>query len=307
MTYSIVARDPGTGEFGVAVQSHYFSVGPVVPWAQPGVGAVATQSMVNVSLGPRGLALMAAGQSAPDALALLLAGDEGRESRQVAFIDATGKVAVHTGAKCIVHAGHVVGDAVSCQANIMATPKIWGAMLDAYEAARERSETMAQRLLAALDAAEALGGDVRGRQSAALLVVPGEGEPWEREVELRVEDHPDPLVELRRLLKVHEAYALGSRADDELVAGNPAEAGRLFNAALALAPGNHELKLWSGISLVHAGESAEGVALVREAILEQPGWAWLLPRLSDDQVPGVGAVCAELGLRIAEDPGALSG
>jgi uncharacterized Ntn-hydrolase superfamily protein len=296
MTYSIIARDPGTGEFGVAVQSHYFSVGPAVPWAQPGVGAVATQSMVNVSLGPRGLELMAAGTSATDALAQLLAEDEGRESRQVAFIDARGEVAVHTGAKCIVHAGHVSGDAVACQANIMATPEIWGAMLSAYEAARAREETMARRLLAALDAAEALGGDVRGRQSAALLVVPGAGDAWEREVELRVEDHPEPLHELRRLVEVHEAYVLATQADDELVAGHAAEAGRLFNAALALAPDSHELKLWGGVSLVHSGQRERGIALVKEAIAEQPGWAGLLPQLNAEQVPGVDVVCAELGL-----------
>jgi uncharacterized Ntn-hydrolase superfamily protein len=296
VTYSIVARDPSSGEFGVAVQSHYFSVGPVVPWARPGVGAVATQAMVDVTYGPKGLEQMAAGVAAPEALAALLAEDEGRESRQVAFVDARGGVAAHTGSRCMVHAGHVTGDGVSCQANIMASPEIWGAMLSAYETARAASESMARRLLAAMDAAEALGGDVRGRQSAAILVVPGSGEPWDREVELRVEDHPEPLVEMRRLLGIHEAYTLAAQADDELVAGHEAEAGRRFTEALAKLPDSHELKLWAGVSLVHAGQRERGAALVAEAVAEQPGWAWLLPQLSDEQIPGVTAVCAELGL-----------
>jgi uncharacterized Ntn-hydrolase superfamily protein len=296
VTYSIVARDPDSGEFGVAVQSHYFSVGPAVPWAQPGVGAVATQAMVDISYGPKGLALMAAGTNASEALARLLAEDPGRESRQVAFVDARGGVAAHTGAKCIVHAGHITSQVVSCQANIMAAPEVWPAMLDAYEASRGREETMAWRLLAAMDAAEALGGDVRGRQSAAILVVPGEGEPWAREVDLRVEDHPDPLIEMRRLLVMQEAYAIASRGDDALVAGHQTEAGELFNAALTMLPDSHELKFWAGVSLAHAGQTERGAALVQEAIGAQSGWAWLLPQLSDEQIPGVSAVRAELGL-----------
>ncbi|HET9074190.1 MAG TPA: DUF1028 domain-containing protein [Solirubrobacteraceae bacterium] len=300
MTYSIVARDPSSGELGVAVQSHYFSVGPVVPWARPGVGAVATQSMVNITFGPRGLDLMAAGKSPQAALDELLAEDEGRDSRQVALIDAKGRVAVHTGARCIVHAGHVVGDAVSCQANIMVTPEIWGAMLEAYEAARGQGATMARRLLAAMDAAEALGGDARGRQSAALLVVPAEGEAWQKVVELRVEDHPDPLLEMARLLSIQEAYALASQADDELVEGRHEAAGQLFQAALTLLPDSHELKFWSGASLAHAGDLEAGTRLVREAIEAQPGWRWLLPQLSDEQVPGVEALARKLGLTAPE-------
>jgi uncharacterized Ntn-hydrolase superfamily protein len=296
VTYSIVARDPSSGELGVAVQSHYFSVGPVVPWARPGVGAVATQSMVNVTFGPRGLDLMAAGASPQEALDALLADDEGRENRQVALVDAQGRVAAHTGSRCIVHAGHVSAEGVSCQANIMVTDAIWGAMLEAYEAARAAGETMARRLLDALWAAENLGGDARGRQSAALLVVPAAGEPWQQVVELRVEDHPDPLVEMRRLLEIQEAYALASLADDELVAGRHEEAGRLFQESLAMLPDSHELKFWAGASLAHAGDLEAGARLVQEAMDAQPGWRWLLPRLSDEQVPGAAALAARLGI-----------
>ncbi|WP_249010332.1 DUF1028 domain-containing protein [Conexibacter sp. DBS9H8] len=296
MTYSIVARDPDTGEFGVAVQSHYFSVGPVVPWARPGVGAVATQAMAELSFGPRGLDLMATGVGAPTALAALLVSDEGSASRQVALVDATGEVAAHTGENCIVHAGHAIGAGVSCQANIMVSDAIWGAMLEAYEHARSEQASMARRLLAALNAAEALGGDARGRQSAALLVVPASGEPWEREVDLRVEDDPEPLQELERLLVISEAYRFASRADDQLVGGDTEAAGALFEAALERLPDSHELKFWAGLSLAHAGDVSAGAALVKEAIAVQSGWSWLLPRLTEQQAPGATAVSAHLGL-----------
>jgi uncharacterized Ntn-hydrolase superfamily protein len=296
VTYSIVARDPRTGEFGVAVQSHYFSVGPVVPWARPGVGAVATQAMVNINYGPQGLDLMAQGRSAQEALDQLLAEDEGRENRQVAMVDAHGRVAAHTGTKCIVHAGHVAAGDVSCQANIMVSDQIWEAMLGAYESAFADGRSMARRLLAAMAAAEELGGDARGRQSAALLVVPAEGEAWRTTVELRVEDHPDPLIEMARLLGIQEAYALASEADEKLVSGEEAAAGEMFQEALARLPDSHELKFWAGVSLAHAGDLERGVGLVQEAIDAQPGWAWLLPQLTEEQVPGAAAIVARLGL-----------
>ncbi len=296
MTYSIIARDPSTGELGVAVQSHYFSVGPVVPWAQPGVGAVATQASVNISYGPRGLELMADGQSPQEALEQLLSEDAGRENRQVALVDSMGRVAAHTGSKCIVNAGHETGDGVSCQANIMATPRIWGAMHAAYEAALAGAEPMSRRLLAALDAAEALGGDVRGRQSVAILVVPAEGYAWQTTVELRVEDHPEPLTEMARLLDIRDAYALATVADEELATGSREAAGAMFEAALGRLPDSHELKFWAGASIAQAGDLERGAALVQEAIDAQPGWRWLLPQLSDEQVPGASAICAKLGL-----------
>jgi uncharacterized Ntn-hydrolase superfamily protein len=158
MTYSIVAHDPDSGQLGVAVQSHWFSVGPIVPWAAPGIGAVATQANVEVSYGPRALELLDAGTSASDTLARLLAEDPAAASRQVAVMDARGQAAAHTGAECIPFAGHVVGQGVSCQANIMVSDQVWPAMLRAFEAA---PGALAERLLAALDAAQAAGGDAR--------------------------------------------------------------------------------------------------------------------------------------------------
>ena len=205
MTYSIVARDKQTGELGVAVQSHYFQVGPTVPWALAGVGAVATQSMVNVSFGPLGIDYMRAGYAAEQALKALLAGDSEPQSRQVSLVDAQGNVATHTGSKCIPAAGHRIGDGFSCQANLMEKDTVWDAMFEAYG---QSKEPLAERLLAALDAAEAEGGDIRGKQSAAMLVVSGKptGRSWEdRVIDLRVEDAPDPLLELRRLLRVKRA------------------------------------------------------------------------------------------------------
>ncbi len=191
MTYSIVARDPQTGELGVAVQSHWFGVGPLVPWARPGVGAAATQANVRVAYGPEALELLASGVGAEEALARLTAADPGAAGRQLAIVDAHGGVAAHTGSACMDFAGHVTGDQVSCQANIMANATVWSRMLETFSTA---AGPLASRLLAALDAAEAAGGDIRGRQSAALLVVPAAGEWWETNVSLRVEDHPEPLV-----------------------------------------------------------------------------------------------------------------
>ena len=210
-TYSIVARDAQTGELGVAVQSHWFSVGSVVSWAQSGVGAVATQSIAEIAHGPGALERLAAGGGAQAALAELLAADEQARFRQVAVIDARGEVAVHTGESCIPFAGHEVGEDFSCQANMMASETVWPAMARAF---REAEGDLAERMVAALDAAETEGGDVRGRQSAALVVVGAEGEPWRKRFELRVEDHPDPLVELRRVLGVARAYELASEGDE---------------------------------------------------------------------------------------------
>ena len=200
MTYSIVARDPQTGDLGVAVQSHWFSVGSGVTWAESGVGAIATQSFAEPAYGPRGLALLRLGVDPVTALAALTGADADQGRRQVAFVDAGGRVAVHTGDQCIEAAGHVTAGGVSCQANMMRGPEVWPAMLDAYQAS---DGDLADRLMAALDAAEAAGGDIRGRQSAAMLIVKatGSGQPWQdRIVDLRVDDAPDPLGELRRLL-----------------------------------------------------------------------------------------------------------
>ena len=268
MTYSIVARDPETGELGVAVQSCYYQVGPVVPWGQAGVGAVATQSMVNIAFGPAGVELMRLGSSARQALDAVLAGDPQRESRQCAMVDAAGGVAVHTGPNCIAEAGHQAGDGFSVQANLMERDTVWGAMAAAYEAA---GGPLAERLLAALDAAEAEGGDVRGRQSAAMLVLGGRptGHAWEdRLIDLRVEDHPDPLAELRRLLRFRRAYQAAAEGG-----------GAAHRRALEIAPEIPQLRFFAGLALAGEGEWEEAMALFRSAIEAEPRWELVLPRL----------------------------
>ncbi|HEX4010358.1 MAG TPA: DUF1028 domain-containing protein [Solirubrobacteraceae bacterium] len=292
MTYSIVARDPVTGELGVAVQSHWFGVGPIVPWARPGVGAVATQANVEVAYGPRGLDLLAAGASAPEALQELVARDPHRASRQVAIVDAHGTVAARTGEGCMAFAGDVQGEGVSCQANIMARATVWPAMLDAYAAA---TGDLADRLLAALDAAEAQGGDLRGRQSAAILVVPASGDSWDTVVSLRVEDDPDPLAELARLFALHGAYRLAGRADECVAAGRHDEAAPLYVAAAEQAPDADELRFWAGLGAAHGGDMDGAVAHLRAAVACNPGWLELLGRLSAQDAPAARALRERLG------------
>ena len=280
MTYSLVARDPETGDLGVAVQSHFFSVGSVVSWAEPGVGAVATQSFVDVAYGPRGLDLMRNGRSAAGALGELVDRDEGEAARQVAMIDAAGRVAVHTGQSCIAEAGHQVGVQMSAQANMMRRETVPRAMVEAYAAAE--GERLAWRLLAALDAAEAEGGDVRGRQSAALVVVGGKRSdtPWrERRVELRVEDHSDPLHELRRLLRLRAAYDLVDDAEQAAMRGDLDAAAQHYRLAHDEAPDNIEIAFWLGLALAGSGHVEEGRGYVRRAMEVHDGWAELLRRL----------------------------
>jgi uncharacterized Ntn-hydrolase superfamily protein len=290
MTYSIVARDPATGQLGVAVQSYAFSVGSIVTWARAGVGAVATQAGARLDYGPRGLDLMADGKSAPAALAALHAADPGAASRQVAMVDASGGVVGYTGPSCISYASDIQADAVSCQANIMTNEGVPEAMLDAY---LRHSGSLTDRLFAALLAAEKAGGDLRGRQSAALLVVPAEGEAWDR-FELRVEDHAEPLEELRRLVGVREAYDLAEQADEAMGEGRHDDAARLGREALALTPDNHELLFWAGLGLAQSGDIDQGVAMVRRAIDLQPGWGELIGRLSPELAPSAADVAARL-------------
>jgi uncharacterized Ntn-hydrolase superfamily protein len=301
VTYSIVARDPDTGELGVAVQSHWFSVGSIVTWAQPGVGAVATQANAEAAYGPGALALLADGVPAPEALERLVAADPGGPSRQVAVVDTAGRVGVHTGPNCIAYAGHITGDGVSCQANIMASERVWPAMLDAFEAGAG-SASLTVRLLDALDAAEREGGDLRGRQSAAILVVPAEGEPWRTIVSLRVEDHPEPLSELRRLVTLRDAYRLAGQADELLNAGLGEEAGRLYVQASERAPGNHELLFWAGLGTAATGEVERGLAMVRSAIELQPAWRELLTRLPHELAPAAPAILARLDAAVSGLP-----
>jgi uncharacterized Ntn-hydrolase superfamily protein len=278
-TYSIVARDPATGELGVAVQSHWFSVGAVVPWAEAGVGAVATQSFVDPSYGLLGLDLMRAGRTAPEALRALLAADEGREVRQVAMVDAQGHVAAHTGSKCIAAAGHQVGANYSVQANLMDKPSVWPAMARAFESA---AGDLTDRLLAALDAAQREGGDIRGKQSAAILVVIGKptGQPWaDRIVDLRVEDSPDPLGELRRLVRVHRAYRHMDAGDNCATKKDWACAAREYGAAEQFLPEQMEVVFWHAVTLATAGQVEQALPLFKKIFAREPKWAELVDRL----------------------------
>ena len=278
-TYSIVARDAKTGELGVAVQSHWFSVGTSVAWAEAGIGAVATQSFIDPSYGPLGLALMRAGRSAPDALTGLLAADEGRDVRQVAMIDTTGRVAAHTGARCIPAAGDHVGEGYSVQANLMEKDTVWPAMAKAYEASRG---DLAERLLAALEGAESQGGDIRGRQSAAILVVKGvsSGRPWQdRLFDLRVEDHPSPVVELRRLVTLQRAYNLMNAGDLAVEKKDDAGALKAYSSAEALVPDNAEMAYWHAVALVNMGRVDEALPVFAKAFRLHPKWRDLTPRL----------------------------
>jgi uncharacterized Ntn-hydrolase superfamily protein len=278
-TYSIVARDSKTGDLGVAVQSHYFSVGPVVPWAEPGVGAVATQSLVEISYGPKGLELMRQGMAAPDALGELLKKDDQREVRQVAMVDARGRVAAWTGPRCIEAAGQETGEGFSVQANLMANETVWPAMAKAF---REGTGDLADRMLASLEAAQAAGGDIRGQQSAAILIVKGtaSGQPWkDRIFDLRVEDHPRPLDELKRLLRLQRAYRLEDAGDEAAARGLTEEAKKAYSAAAALAGEVPELIFWQAVSLFSAGQEAEALPLFKQVFKADRNWAVLVPRL----------------------------
>jgi uncharacterized Ntn-hydrolase superfamily protein len=291
-TYSIVARDPETGELGAAVQSHWFSTGSLCIWGRPGIGAVATQSVVEPAYGPNALDLMAEGSSAGDALAELLAADPLAAVRQVGVVDARGGLAVHTGPDCIPCAGDTTGPHWTCQANMMANETVPAAMSAAFERAPGE---LADRLMAALEAAEEAGGDVRGRQSAAMLVVAAEGEPWQARVQLRVEDHREPVAELRRLLVLHRAYELAGRADELMASNRPEDAGALYRQAAELAPESDELLFWAGLALANGGELDAGVDAVRRAIDTHAGWGQLLDRLSTDFAPAGPEVRQALG------------
>lgn len=279
-TYSIVARDPATGELGVAVQSHWFSVGSIVPWAEAGVGAVATQSFVDPSYGKLGLDLMRAGRSAADALKALLAGDEGREMRQVGMIDAKGSVAAHTGARNIKAAGHYIGKDYAVQANLMLNEQVWPAMARAFETTRG---DLAERMLAALEAAQRVGGDIRGQQSAALIVVTGKptGRPWaDRIFDLRVDDSAEPLKELRRLVTLQRAYNHMNAGDLAVEKKDNEGALREYGAAEKLVPDNLEMVYWHAVALINMKRTDEALPLFRRVFKADRNWATLTPRLA---------------------------
>jgi uncharacterized Ntn-hydrolase superfamily protein len=264
---------------GVAVQSHWFSVGSDVTWAEAGVGAVATQSFIDPAYGPRGLELMKSGLSAKQALEALVGVDEGRDVRQVAFIDVGGNVAAHTGAGCIEAAGHHIGDGYSVQANMMLNDKVVPAMSRAYESSKG---ALADRLMAALEAAQTSGGDIRGKQSAAMLIVKAEstGRPWaDRVLELRIEDHPEPILELKRLLNVHRGYQ-HMTAGDVAIEHNDLERAMIeYAEAVKLLPENVEVQYWAAVTLATNGKLEQALPTFRSVFAADPNWIELTKRL----------------------------
>jgi uncharacterized Ntn-hydrolase superfamily protein len=279
-TFSIVARDPITGEMAVGVQSHWFSVGTSVSWAEAGVGAVATQSFTNKSFGLRGLKLLKEGKSAQEALTILLSDDPGIDVRQVAIVDNKGNVAVHTGKGCVQFAGDLKGDQYSVQSNMMLTDKVPAAMSKAYEASK--GKPLAQRVMAALNAAQAVGGDIRGKQSAAILVVPAvsKNEPWnERTVDLRVDDSAEPLKELERLLKVHEAYQFMNEGDLAVEKNDMPKAMQLYGSAMKMFPDNLEMQYWTAVTLANNKEVAKALPMFKKIFAQNPDWKEMTKRL----------------------------
>ncbi len=286
MTYSIIAVDRDSGLMGAAVQSHYFSTGSVVPWVRPGVGIVATQAMVDVGYGPRGLACMDAGLPPASALRALLSEDPERELRQVAFADTTGACCVHTGSLCIAEAGHVGGKGFSCQANMMERETVWCAMAGAFEQL-EDEESLDRRLLAALLAAQAEGGDIRGMQSGAIKVcrIEASGAPWQDiVVDVRVDDSAGPLGELSRLLDVRQAYAYVDRGDEHISRGEIDAALGAYASACELSPENDELRFWNAVTLAQTGDMHKAKTLLDGIIAKDSRWAKLLSRLPAAQI-----------------------
>ena len=282
-TYSIVAIDRATGEIGAAVQSHWFSVGSSVIWAESNVGAVCTQSFIEPSYGPLGLDLMRSGRSAGEALAGLLRADKSEAVRQVAMIDARGRPAAHTGKSCIPQAGNFVGDGFSCQANMMLNDTVWNAMARAFQGTPGE---LVDRLMAALEAAEAEGGDIRGRQSAAIIVVKGKssGVWWkDRLYDLRVEDHAGPLAELKRLIRLNKAYNFMNRGDEFLTENKVEDAMKSYSRAMEMYPDNAEMVFWPAVTLASTGKVDDSLPLFRKVFAMDDNWVILARRL-----PGVG-------------------
>ena len=278
-TYSIVARDAATGQLGVAVQSHWFSVGSSVLWAEPGIGAVATQSFVDPNYGPLGLQLMRNGKTALQAMTALLAADEHADVRQLGMVDANGVVANHTGGNAIIEHCEMAGEGYTVQANLMWKPTVCTAMVVAYESA---DGDLAERMMLALEAAEGEGGDIRGKQSAAMLVVSDDRSlpAWGgRIIDLRVEDLAEPLVELRRLLIMARAYNFMNEGDEHMTVGAVEEAVAAYAAAEALVPDSHEMIFWHAATLAGAGQVDESLPVFARAFELWPQWRELIPRL----------------------------
>jgi len=280
-TYSIVAMDEVTGELGVAVQSHWFSVGFLVPWAKAGVGAVATQSFVKVDYGPDGLKLMESGMKSTEALEKLLSQDDGKDVRQIGMIDYNGNVAAHTGKRCIEYAGHIIGDNYSVQANVMATSTVLKAMANAFENSKG---DLADKMMDALEAAEAEGGDIRGKQSAAMLIVTGEptGIAWkDTKLSLRIEDHSTPLIELKRLIRIHRAYQHANMGDQYMESEEIEKALIEYKKAEQYYPENAELPYWSAVALVNGNRLDDALPIFESVFQRNPNLREMTPRLFD--------------------------
>ncbi|MGD1059953.1 MAG: DUF1028 domain-containing protein [Methanomassiliicoccales archaeon] len=278
-TYSIVARDEKTGEIGVAVQSHWFSVGSVVGWGGAGIGVVATQAMVNPAFGPKGLELLRAGKGPSQIVKELTSGDDGREMRQLAVLNAEGEVSAYTGPRCIAEAGHVVGKNFSCQANMMLTDTVWKAMARAFE---RSTAPLPERLLVSLEAAQAEGGDIRGKQSASMLVFKGasSGKPWDDKlVDLRVDDSAEPLVELKRILGIHRAYEKMNQGDLEMEKGDMGSAMKCYAAAEKMFPENLEMMFWEGVTMANNGKVNEASKVLATVFRKDRNWRTLMERL----------------------------
>ena len=284
-TYSIVARDPKTGEMGVGVQSHYFSVGSIVSWGESGVGVVATQSLVNASFGLRGLELLKQGKTPKEALDFLISEDEGRDVRQVAILDAQGRVAAHTGSKCIIHAGHIEGDNFSVQANMMLTDKVWSAMAKGFES--NNNLPLAERIIKTMEAAETVGGDIRGKQSAAILMVGGKEakNKWEDKIiDLRVEDHEEPVKELERLLKLYRAYKHMDKGDLAMEHDDMETALNEYDSALNMFPNNLEMKFWAAVTLANNQKIKEASKIFKNIFKKDNNWRLLAERLPESDL-----------------------
>jgi uncharacterized Ntn-hydrolase superfamily protein len=279
-TFSIVGRDPITGEMAVAVQSHWFSVGTAVSWGEAGVGVVATQSFVNKSFGLRGLELLKRGKSPQEALTLLLQDDPGKDFRQVAILDNRGRVAAHTGKSCIQSAGHALGENFSVQANMMLNNQVVPAMENAWRL--HGNLPLAERMMEVLLAAQQAGGDIRGKQSAALLVVAPKatGEPWnDRLIDLRVDDAEEPLPELKRLLKTFRAYEHMNNGDLYVEKNEMPKAMDEYGKAMKMFPDNLEMQYWTAITLANNKDVKQASTLLQRIYKADPNWRELTRRL----------------------------
>jgi uncharacterized Ntn-hydrolase superfamily protein len=280
-TYSIVARDEKTGQLGVGVQSHYFNVS-IVTWGESGIGVVATQAFVNKSFGIRGLELLKKGKSPQDTLNELISEDEGRDVRQVSILDAKGRVATHTGVKCIKHAGHKIGENYSVQANMMLSEQVWPLMAEAFE--KSKGLPLPERIINALEAAETVGGDIRGKQSANIVIFGGNPitEKWEEPLmDLRVDDHEEPLKEIRRLLTLYRAYEQCDKGDQAMEKGKINDALEFYKRGMEMVPDNLELKYWTAVSLANSKKIDESLVLFKDVFQKDDNWRILTERLPE--------------------------